>query len=121
MKAGDAQRLAEVRFAAERIADVFAHANDPDYLAGLDLVGDVVNNLGDAADVAVRSIPVGDYNAFKFACSLVIASGYTGASRSAWAIGDVAGDLVWRVNRDSFKRDVAEDVERFLAELFPEA
>ena len=119
MKAGDAQRLAEVRFAAERIADVFAHASDHDYLAGLDLVGDV-ESLSDAADVAVRSIPVGDYNAFKFACSLVIASGYTGTSRSAWAIGDVAGDVVWRVNRDSFKRDVAEDVERFLADLFPE-
>lgn len=115
----DEQKIAAVKEASERLAAVIIKAESDPWDLGVD-DDEILEELKAAAVIAKASVVTGDYDQFKYAVALVTATpGIIGGDRSKWSIMDVAGDLVWRVNRTVFKKDVAVEVDKFLDDLFP--
>ena len=74
--------------------------------------------LGAALDTATEAIVVGDYDAFKLAVAMFCAHpGLLPCGRSKWRLADLAGDAVWRMNRDLLKQGIRSDLDRFLDDL----
>lgn len=103
----------DFREAAERLATVLATADhDPDSIPE-QFRESVVAACGTARWAVIR----GDYNEFKFAVAVITASPLGGDGRRKWATNDVIGDILWRVNRDVIKQDIAAEVDGFLEDL----
>lgn len=115
----DEQKVALVRNAAERLAEVILKAEGDWWELGV-TDDEILEDLKAAALIAKASVVAGDYDQFKYACALVTsAPGVIPGDRTKWGVMDVAGDLVWRVNRTVFKQDMAGEVDKFLADVFP--
>ena len=116
---GKSEKMDAVKEAAERFAEVIAKAETDWWELGV-ADEEILEDLKAAAFIAKASISTGDYDQFKYACALVTSSGVIPGDRSKWAVMEVAGDIVWRVNRDMMSRQIEKDVDRFLADVFPE-
>lgn len=115
----DEQKIAAVKQASERLAAVLIKAETDPWELGID-DDEILEELKAAAIIAKASVLTGDYDQFKYAVALVTATpGAIAGDRSKWGLMDVVGDLVWRVNRTMFKREVADEVDQFLADVFP--
>jgi hypothetical protein len=74
--------------------------------------------LTGALDAATGAILSGDYDTFKLAVAMFCAHpGLLPCGRSKWRLADLAGDAVWRMNRDLLKEGMRADLDRFLDEL----
>ena len=80
---------------------------------------DTAETLVCALDTMHRAIVVGDYDSFKLAVAMFCAQpGLLPCGRSKWRLTDLAGDALWRMNRDVLKQTMRSDVDRFLDDLF---
>lgn len=108
-----------VRAVAERLACIIAvAAHSPWEIIEVDT--ELHDELRDIAQLVAHTIHVGDYDEYKLAIACIVAvPGAIAGGREKWTLSDIAGDIIWRVNRDVIKKDIRADVDEFLNELFP--
>lgn len=113
-----AHDLAEVRRIAERCAAVIA--SDPHGLADLGVPEEALESVAEIVGSAAAALREGDYDIWKWVIATIVATpGVVDGGRSKWRYADIAGDVLWRFNRDAMKNDCAKAVDELLDELFP--
>lgn len=106
--------LDDLRATVAALADAFLKVREePDTLPGAD-----AELLTEALGMATRSVLAGDYDSFKLAVAAFFAQpGLIPGGRAKWRLGDIAGDMLWRMNREALKRQIRTDLDRFLEDL----
>lgn len=109
--------IAEIRASAERIAEILTKGQHQSWELGIaddETREAVVAAATDAGEAIVR----GDFDLFKFSVATVVAlEGLVPGGRRKWAVADAAGDVLWRVNRDAMKAEIAAGVEALIGEI----
>lgn len=102
----------DLRVTVAALADAFLKVREePDTLPDAEL-------LTEALGTATRSVLAGDYDSFKLAVATFFAQpDLIPGGRAKWRLGDIAGDVLWRMNREALKRQIRTDLDRFLEDL----
>lgn len=96
--------------AGEMLADVLGRAvNDLESFAETER-----EDVRNAAEMMADAVRTGNYDNWKFGVAVLIMCDLFPGGRKRWTLMDGGGDLLWRVTRDTFKKAIAQDVDRFL-------
>lgn len=106
--------LDDLRATVAALAEAFLKVREePDTLPAPD-----AELLTEALEVAARSVLTDDYDTFKLAVATFFAQpDLIPGGRTKWRLGDIAGDMLWRMNREALKRQIRTDLDRFLEDL----